>query len=215
MRTCQSPVKRGNLLLHSWILVDPESALTNRMWQKWDNIRNSAKSICSLPEGTYSPVEKKDNEIYNDNAVFTKLHDQGCLGYCEHTQNLVLSQSWDIRERFCGDYLPLNLGAKGYINVSSKKERGECCSRKMGRHVERQRGGEEHRSFQELEETSSGGNRNSEEGSGNGIRSQRALIALGRKLAFILREMESCWEILSNLETWSVLHFRKMPLYSL
>lgn len=68
-------------------------------------------------------MEKKDNEIYNDNAVFTKLHDQGCLGYCEHTQNLVLSQSWDIRERFCGDYLPLNLGAKGYINVSSKKER--------------------------------------------------------------------------------------------
>lgn len=42
-----------------------------------------------------------------------------------------------------------------------------------------------------------------------GVRSQRALIATLRNLAFILREMGSHWEILSNRETWSVLHFRK------
>lgn len=48
-----------------------------------------------------------------------------------------------------------------------------------------------------------------------GVRSQRALIATLGNLAFILREMGSHWEILSNREAWSVLHFRKMPLHRL
>lgn len=47
---------------------------------------------------------------------------------------------------------------------------------------------------------------------GWGGRSQRALIAVLRNLAFILMEIESYWEILSN---GAVLHFRKMPLHHL
>ena len=50
-----------------------------------------------------------------------------------NTKTWVPSHSRDIKERFCGEHLPLNLRSKRHISVNLKKREGIMYSRKMRR----------------------------------------------------------------------------------